>query len=216
MTTTNFWLIRHGETQWNADRRLQGWRDIDLNDVGMQQAEQLAEHLSSANFTARIDHVVSSDLARAHQTATVSAHHFGVPITTTPTLRERNYGIYEGHPLTVVQGRRAGLKDFNLRDPHAPIQDGETLTVFAQRIKGAFEDLAVAYPGRNVMVFAHGGVIDIVWRLTQQLDLEAFRAEAIVNASINEFSVDARQQWQMTRWGQTKHLETDALDDVFR
>lgn len=216
MSTTNFWLIRHGETQWNADRRLQGWRDIALNDKGVQQARHLAEHLASPAFTASIDVIVSSDLARAHQTASMAAGHFGLPIATTAALRERNYGVYEGHELTVVQGGRAGLASFDLRSPDAPIENGETLTVFAQRVHDAFEQLAVEHAGRNIMVFAHGGVIDIVWRRTQGLSLDVFRAEPIVNASINEFSIDADRTWTMVNWGQTHHLGTPALDDVFR
>lgn len=211
MTTTNFWLIRHGETQWNAEKRLQGWRDIPLNERGIAQAHHLARHLASDEFTAHIDAVVSSDLSRAHQTAMLATAHLDVPVITTPSLRERNYGIYEGHELTIVQGRRAGLADFDLRDPHAALENGETLNEFSDRIRDAFEQLAADHAGLNVMVFAHGGVIDIVWRLAQQLGLDAFRKEAIVNASINQFSIDAQRAWVMAGWGQTHHLDAPAL-----
>lgn len=206
MSTSNFWLIRHGETKWNAGMRLQGWRDIALNETGIEQARHLARHLSSSGFTERIDAVVSSDLSRAHETANIAAAHFGHPIVVTPTLRERNFGIYEGQPLVMQENGRAGLTDFDLRCPHTPLDQGETLTVFAQRVRDAFEALANEYMGRNVMVFAHGGVIDIAWRHAQQLGLDVFRAEPIVNASINQFSIGADRSWSMLNWGQTQHL----------
>lgn len=206
MNTSNFWLIRHGETKWNAGMRLQGWRDIALNETGTEQARHLARHFSSGQFTERIDAVISSDLIRAHETATIATSHFGHPVVVTPTLRERNFGIYEGHELTMQDNGRAGLTDFDLRCPHSLVEQGETLTVFAQRIHDAFETLATEYAGRNVMVFAHGGVIDIVWRRAQQLGLDAFRADPIVNASINQFSICPDKTWTMLNWGQVSHL----------
>lgn len=209
--SAHFWLVRHGETAWNAQRRLQGWRDIPLNDAGKEQALQLARHLASGNFSPRIDAVLSSDLARAHETALTATAHLELPVITNPALRERNYGVYEGKTLTIVRGRRAGLTDFDLRDPTAPVKDGEVLQDFAQRIRDAFETLAHEHRGQNVLVFSHGGVIDIVWRLTQQLDLDVFRPDPIVNASINEFRISRRQDWQLVDWGQTGHLDQPAL-----
>lgn len=216
MRPSNFWLIRHGETQWNAERRLQGWRDIALNPAGIQQAEHLARHLASATFSERMDVIVSSDLSRAYQTATLATRHFGHPVVTTPTLRERNFGIYEGHPLTQLNNGRAGLPHFDLRCPHTPIEGGETLTEFSQRVQEAFEQLARDYAGNNIMVFAHGGVIDIVWRHAQQLALDVFRTAPIVNTSINQFSIDANRLWSLLNWGQTSHLRQSALDEVSR
>lgn len=186
--------------------RLQGWRDIDLNDAGIEQARHLGRHLSSPEFTARIDAVISSDLSRAHETARLAAGHFGHPVIVTPTLRERNFGIYEGHELAMQDNGRAGLADFDLRCPHSPVQDGETLTEFAQRVQQAFEALARDYSGNNIMVFAHGGVIDIAWRLSQNLGLDTFRAAPIVNTSINQFSIAQDGRWNMLEWGRVDHL----------
>lgn len=214
MNTSHFWLIRHGETAWNAAMRLQGWRDIALNDAGIDQARHLGRHLSSPDFTARIDAVISSDLSRAHETARLAAGHFGHPVVVTPSLRERNFGIYEGHELVMQDNGRAGLTGFDLRCPHSPVEQGESLSEFAQRVQDAFESLAREYAGRNIMVFAHGGVIDIAWRLSQQLGLEAFRAEPIVNTSINQFSIGADGRWTMMEWGQIGHLVVAASDQA--
>src|SRR5690606_40121585 len=88
-------------------------------------------------------------------------------------LRERNYGIYEGHELVMQPNGRANLRNFDLRCPHSPVEQGETLTAFAQRVHSAFESLATQYAGQNIMVFAHGGVIDIVCRLLLQKKKDA-------------------------------------------
>lgn len=192
--------------------RLQGWRDIDLNDAGIEQAHHLGRHLSSPQFTARIDAVISSDLSRAHETARLAAGHFGHPVIVTPTLRERNFGIYEGQELAMQDNGRAGLVDFDLRCPDSPVPDGETLTEFARRVQQALETLARDYSGKNIMVFAHGGVIDIAWRLSQNLGLDAFRAEPIINTSINQFSITQDGRWSMQEWGQVGHLSVTQPD----
>lgn len=194
--------------------RLQGWRDVALNEAGIEQARHLGHHLASSDFSTRIDAVISSDLSRAHETARLAASHFGHTIVTTASLRERNFGIHEGQTLVMQDNGRAGLPGFDLRCPHSEVEDGETLTRFAQRVQQAFETLAQEYAGRNVMVFSHGGVIDIAWRLSQQLDLDAFRAEPIVNTSINQFSIDTNGLWSMLNWGQIGHLTVAASEQA--
>lgn len=206
MNKSKFWLIRHGETAWNSEKRLQGWRDIELNELGIKQSQDLATHLMSDEFTANIDVIISSDLKRAYQTAEIATKHWGKDIIKLESLRERNYGIYEGHTLVINQGQRAGLADFDLRNPTAELKDGDNLDVFYSRIKNAFEDIAKEHMGKNIMVFAHGGVIDIAWRLAHGYDLNVFREHAIINASINQFSIDSDLNWHVTDWGQTQHL----------
>src|SRR5690625_2089475 len=153
MNKSNFWLIRHGETDWNAEKRLQGWRDVALNSKGVQQSYNLAQYLSSSQFSPRMDIIFSSDLSRAYQTAEIATRHWEIPIIQSPRLRERNYGIYEGEQLTITKGKRAGLANFDLRDPNAELKDGENLKVFYTRIKNAFEDIATEYQSKNIMVF---------------------------------------------------------------
>lgn len=214
MNTTRFWLIRHGETQWNADRRLQGWLDIPLSAVGVQQARQLGSYLRSPSFGAKIDLVVASDLTRAYDTARDAAGHFGLPIERHAGLRERCYGVYEGQDWALLNGKHEGGLPVNFRDPDQAIEQGETLRVFSSRIAQAFEGLAQDHIGKNVMVFSHGGVIDIAWRIANKLPLDAVRPDPILNASINQFAIDADRGWHMHEWGQTEHLDMAALDDV--
>ena len=210
MNTTQFWLIRHGETQWNAERRLQGNIDIPLNATGLEQAENLGQFLRSPAFDVRIDTVVSSDLGRAYETATTAAGHFNLPIEPNPQLRERCYGIYEGQDWAKLKA--LGTLDF--RRPEQDVEQGETLEVFAARVTQAFEALAQRYRGHNVMVFSHGGVIDIVWRKATGNALNAPRPDPIQNASINQFSIDEDGRWHLQDWGMVEHLNDAALDDV--
>ncbi|NYT62033.1 histidine phosphatase family protein [Alcaligenaceae bacterium] len=213
MSKTRFWLIRHGETEWNANRRLQGWLDIPLSAVGARQAEQLRDYLQSSSFTAPVNVVVSSDLSRAFETARIAAGHFGHAIEANDALRERCYGIYEGQDWHSLNAEQAGSQ-VNFRDPQQAIERGETLHDFAHRITQAFEDIARRYPGRNILAFSHGGVIDIAWRKASNLALEVKRHEPILNASINQFSIDQDMNWQIKDWAQAEHLEIPALDDI--
>src|SRR3546814_13321006 len=97
VNTTQFWLIRHGETQWNAEKRLQGWLDIPLSEVGLQQARRLGGYLRSASFSTSIDLVIASDQGRAYETAVRAASRTRCPIARPHNARERYRRVDEGH-----------------------------------------------------------------------------------------------------------------------
>ncbi|HEY9279446.1 MAG TPA: histidine phosphatase family protein [Eoetvoesiella sp.] len=214
MSTTQFWLIRHGETQWNIEKRLQGWLDIPLNDRGVGQAERLGDYLRSPLFDVQVDVVVSSDLSRALDTARIAAGHFGKPVEACAQLRERSFGIYEGWDWAALNGESSGQAGLNFRDPHQLIERGETLHDFGIRIGKAFEDLAQRYKGQNIVAFAHGGVIDVAWRKASRLSFQAPRLDLILNTSINHFAIDEDHNWNIINWGQAEHLDIAALDDI--
>ena len=213
METTHFWLIRHGETEWNANRRLQGWLDIPLSEVGLEQARQLGTYLQSLD-SPRFTAVHSSDLSRAAETAHLATVHLGLPVTTTAELRERNYGVYQGMDWNALSQGLAE-KDINLREPDQAVEQGESLREFAQRVGAAFERLAREHTGQNVLVFAHGGVVDIAWRLAGGHSLATHREGTILNTSISVFDIDIDGGWKMGPWNQVKHLgDIASLDDV--
>ena len=211
---TNFWLIRHGETDWNAMRKLQGWRDIALNGAGIQQAQTLAQALQSAEFSHQIDTIYSSDLSRASETARIATAHLGLPIHTETGLRERGFGVLEGSDWEALKQNAGSPGALNIRDPDTLIQDGESLRVFQQRVVTAFEMLAQRQPGKNVMVFSHGGVIDAVWRKLSNVALADPRPFNILNTSINCFSISPDNTWTLGEWGIISHLQQDALDEL--
>lgn len=206
MYTTQIWLIRHGETDWNAAQRLQGWRDIPLNDTGKNQAKSVQRFLDQQRIA--FDGVLSSDLQRAIQTAQIAFAQHQYPIEQIPALRERNYGIYEGHPWqSLTQLPNEPAPKINLRDPSLDVPEGESLLTFHQRIIEAFNQIALQRPNQKLAVIAHGGVIEMVWRYIQQADLSTPRPYKIVNASVNHFAINQEQQWQEIAWAQVAHLD---------
>lgn len=210
---TTIYLIRHGETDWNTIHRLQGHKDIPLNETGKQQAESLYHFLKEKAVT--FDAILSSSLKRAYQTAEIALDRALDEITLLEGLRERNYGIYEGELWQDLAKRDAnGKEKLNLREPTAEIPQGESISVFATRVLESFREIATTYPDKKIAIFTHGGVIDIVWRHLNSLDLLSKRETPILNGSINIFSIDKDFQWQALAWGKASHLAIDSLDDV--
>jgi probable phosphoglycerate mutase len=144
------WLVRHGETEWNAEGRFQGWTDVPLNETGRAQAGRLRDLLAGREF----DGVWSSDLVRAVETARIAV---GEP-DVDRRLRELDFGDLEGSVWDELDGdMRAGLKEFDsFRSP-----GGESAVAFVERVFAFLDDLE---PGRHV-VFAHGGVIRAIGRV---------------------------------------------------
>jgi len=153
---TTILLARHGETDWNVERRVQGHSDTPLNDTGRGQARALAEELAGEP----IDAVYSSDLARAHETARIVAAGRGLDVTAIRDLRERNFGTWEG--LTD--------EEIYVRHPHARDRswqewgDAETRDEMADRVLGALHRIAETHPDQRVLVVSHGGPLRAVLR----------------------------------------------------
>lgn len=206
---TEIWLIRHGETDWNAEQRLQGWRDIPLNEAGRQQAKSVQRFLTQQNIA--FDAVLTSDLQRAIQTAQIAFEGYPTVLNQDAQLRERNYGIYEGQPWrNLIQFPDQPTLEINLRNPELEVPEGESLTVFHERIIQAFHRIALERPTQRLAVIAHGGVIEMVWRYIKKVELTVPRSESILNASVNHFAIDKEQQWHEIAWGQIDHLPSSA------
>jgi probable phosphoglycerate mutase len=213
-SNTNIILIRHGETAWNAERRLQGHLDIPLNAEGERQAALLAEALAPE----RIDLLVSSGLQRAHQTAQAVAKLRGMPVHVEPGLRERCYGGFEGLLYAEIEQRfPAEFAAWQGRDIDGILPDGknrgETFRQFFDRATGAILALAAAHPGRTVAMVAHGGVLECAYRLALGLSLETARDFKVYNASINRFRID-EGRLVLESWGEVSHLRPAVLDEL--
>jgi broad specificity phosphatase PhoE len=135
---TTLLLVRHGETDWNADGRLQGHTDRPLTDYGRRQARKLAEELEDED----LDAIYSSDLARARETAEIVGARLGLPVVLDPDLREKDWGNWEG--LTAVERDRVEFV-------------GESTEAHHDRILGALRRIAELHPGGRVLVVTHGG-----------------------------------------------------------
>lgn len=205
---TRITVLRHGETAWNTQTRIQGHLDIALNETGRWQAEQAGKSLAGEDIHA----VISSDLARAYDTACAVARHHGHAVQARWDLRERGFGQFEGMTYAEIESQMpTEALLWRNRDPHFAPVGGENLLDFRERITRAMADVARQHAGRHVVVVAHGGVLDIVYRMATGLDLQATRSWALGNASINRILFNG-EHFSLVGWGDTQHLSA-TLDE---
>jgi probable phosphoglycerate mutase len=214
MPTTKIVLIRHGETAWNAERRLQGHIDIALNAEGLRQAEALAAALAGERF----DAIVASDLQRAHQTAQAVARVQGMALHQDPALRERCYGGFEGLLYAEIEERfPIEFAAWQARDIDSVMPSGvrvaESFRQFYERCIVAIVAWAERHPGQTLALVAHGGVLECAYRAAMGLSLETPRDFPVRNASINRFSV-SDGQLSLHSWGEVDHLQRGVLDEL--
>ena len=164
-------LARHGETDWNAERRFQGHADRPLNARGRAQAEALAERLAPASLAA----VYASDLARARETAEIVARRHGLPVVTQPDLKEVDVG--SGSGLTTEEARTRHPEAFSRwRDEGQPgWADGETYEEMRARALRAVLEIGSGHAGETVLVVAHGGTIRALLATALGMDVHEYR-----------------------------------------
>lgn len=210
MPLTRFCIVRHGETTWNAEKRIQGHIDVGLNAVGLAQAEAAANWLAGQEIAA----IYSSDLQRARQTAQRIAAVFNLMINLRPEFRERRYGVFEGR--TYDESRQSFPQEygaFERREPDFVIPGGESLVQLNQRVCDGLRQVAADHPNQMVVVVTHGGVLDIINRLVRGTPLSMARDFLIPNASISLIRYH-NENWHLESWGQTRHLATVGLDEL--
>ncbi|MDR5812360.1 MULTISPECIES: histidine phosphatase family protein [unclassified Caballeronia] len=212
--TTQVLFIRHGETDWNRLKRIQGHVDIPLSAHGVQQAEQLGARLAREG---RLDAVYSSDLQRARQTAHPFADALGLEIRLSEGLRERFFGAFQAHDSDEINEKfPAEYIEWQTRDPgFSPPGDGESQRVFYHRVVHAMEPIVAAHAGGRIAVVAHGGVLDCIYRFAMKLPLQEPRNWPLLNCSINivDYGADGAT---VVSWGDVAHLSTDTDDDNLR
>jgi len=152
-------LIRHGESVWNGERRIQGNQDPPLSPRGRQQAVRLAARLS-VHLPRRPAALFASPLRRAAETAEIVAGAMSLPVVAEPGLREMGLGSWEGRTVPEIRAASPGAYEAWLKDPQAhPAPGGERLEAFAARVTAAFEGLRVAHPDADLILVSHGGPI---------------------------------------------------------
>lgn len=209
LAATRLIAVRHGETAWNVDTRLQGQLDIPLNERGHQQARLAAVTLADETP----DVIYSSDLCRAHATAQALGERIGLPVHTDPGLRERHFGQWQGHTYAEVERQWPELAVFwRARDPAFGPPGGETLEAFFQRCVGTLTRLAQQHPGQTVVVVAHGGVLDCFYRAANRMALNAARTWELPNTGINRL-LHTDSGLRVTGWADVSHLDTWARDE---
>ena len=212
--TTQVLFIRHGETDWNRIKRIQGHIDIPLATTGIAQAGQLAQRLlRESKAGARLDAVYCSDLLRAQQTAKPFANALGLSLSLNEGLRERWYGDFQGHDSEEIRAKYpAEYAVWQSHDPDFAPPGGESQRAFSQRVLRAVEPIVAAHPDGRVACVAHGGVLDCIYRFVRGIALDAPRDWPLLNSSINVVDF-GNGQAKVVSWGDVAHLSSPSSDD---
>lgn len=210
MQVTRILAVRHGETDWNRETRIQGHTDIGLNANGLAQARRLGTALRDEPLAA----IYASDLDRARATAEAVAMHHGLPVRTDAGLRERGFGRLEGltwaeieslHPDEALAWRK--------RHPEFAPPGGESLLRFRERIVSTVHTLAARHLGQQVLIVAHGGVLDVLYRDATRQDLQAPRTWELPNTAVNRL-IWSPEGLGLVGWADTSHLQDGPLDEA--
>ncbi|MFB1481695.1 histidine phosphatase family protein [Corallococcus sp. RDP092CA] len=208
--TTEFILLRHGETEWNASGRLQGHLNSVLSREGLRQADALAARLATLPFQA----LYSSDLDRAVQTAARIAARTGHDLQQDARLRERGLGVLEG--LTRAEASQRHPEVFAAyTEGHADsvVPGGESPSQRLRLALHCLEELGARHPEARVVVVTHGGVLSALLRHCLGIPPTVPRTFSVLNAGWNQFDLH-QGTLRMVTWGDVSHLRTPSLDDT--
>ena len=207
---TRLIAVRHGETAWNLDTRIQGHIDIGLNATGLWQAQRAGQALADEDIGA----IYASDLSRAWQTAEAIAKPHGLSVQSEPRLRERAFGHLEGMSFAEIESMLPeDAKRWRERDPEFEPVGGESLLTFRDRVTRVASELAARHPGQLVTLVAHGGVMDVLYRAATRQELQAPRTWQLGNAAINRM-LWTPEGFSLVGWSDIAHLAADTpLDE---
>jgi broad specificity phosphatase PhoE len=179
-TPVTIHLVRHGETDWNVEGRLQGWTDIPLNATGIEQAHAAASVLAGRP----IGSVLSSDLSRARGTAAMIAAAAGLEVFTDPALRERNYGVAEGRLISELDGEAHGAFDARWDDPDFAFPGGESRRDAHLRLATFLAEMLVSPPPQEIVIVSHGGALRLARGFLEGFPVERLPRWNFANAEI--------------------------------
>ena len=213
MSTTTLCLIRHGETDWNAERRLQGHTDIPLNTKGALQARQMAKALKDIKLS--FDVLYTSDLKRAADTANAVVELFGVEPQVDSALRERHFGALQGLSISEAPSLQPDIWQAHIaRDLEHDLGGGESIQQFSVRVQNALNKIQECHAGKTILLVSHGGTLDMMYRIASKQSLSAERVASVPNASLNWITYSQANGWEVKQWADTRHLEGPALENV--
>ncbi len=212
MHATRLLAIRHGETAWNVDTRIQGHLDIPLNETGLQQARWLAQSLAERDA---VQAIYASDLARAHVTAQTIAQAMGLTVSLHPGLRERAFGDFQGRTFAEIEAELPQeALHWRHRSPEwTPPGAGESLLALRERVLATVEALASRHVGEQIVLVAHGGVMDVLYRAATRLDLQAPRTWSLPNTAVNRL-LWTPEGLSLVGWADTSHLDGRSRDET--
>jgi probable phosphoglycerate mutase len=205
-TPTRILFIRHGETDWNVRRVIQGWKGTGLNKLGLHQAVLAAKRVAGLGLD--VDAIVCSDLKRAKQTGQAVAKALKLPLRTRQDLRERCFGEWEGQSIEQVLARfklgaKARKDPFLAFDP----KGGESMAVFARRMQGFLDAMVKEYAGKTVVAVSHGGPVRVAACLATGIPPKVyFKLGRPGNVSLTLLAHQGKVWW-MESYNDMAHLE---------
>ncbi|MDA5543008.1 2,3-diphosphoglycerate-dependent phosphoglycerate mutase GpmB [Yersinia rochesterensis] len=211
------YLVRHGETIWNAARRIQGQSDSPLTDTGVRQAELVAQRVRSQGIT----HIITSDLGRTKQTAQIIADACRLTIVEDPRLRELNMGVLETRPIeSLTPEEEQWRKQMVNGTAGARIPEGESMAELGRRMHAALNSCRELPEGSKPLLVSHGMALGCLLSTLLGLPAHAERRLRLRNCSLSR--VDYQESpWLASGWviesaGDTAHLDMPALDELQR
>jgi len=202
MKETEIILIRHGETEWNSQQRMQGHSNSDLSSVGQAQIQALGQWMKNVPF----DHIYSSDSLRAKQTAEAITQFSGHELQFDRRLREKNLGVFEG--LTSEEARERNPEVFRLFKTAGSkyvIDEGESTQQLQDRALEIVDEIRIKHPEERVLLVTHGGFIRVVMKHSLGLSLETPTRFLIRNTGV--FRLVWEDKWIVSQMGGVSHLE---------
>jgi len=202
MKETEIILIRHGETEWNSQQRMQGHSNSDLSSVGQAQIQALGQWMKNVPF----DHIYSSDSLRAKHTAEAITQFSGHKLKIDLRLREKNLGVFEG--LTSEEARERHPEVFRLFKTAGSkyvIDEGESTQQLQDRALEIVDEIRIKHPEERVLLVTHGGFIRVVMKYSLGLSLETPTRFLIRNTGV--FRLVWEDKWIVSQMGGVSHLE---------
>lgn len=197
------YLIRHGTTIWNTEQRIQGHTDVPLNEFGFEQSRRIAQRLRGE----KIDAVWSSDLSRARVTAEILAEPHGLPVKTTPLLRERRFGDWEGltQEEIVARGDRELLDAYRAAVVADLPPNAESMQSVWDRLSQVLQDIILLHAEGQVAVVGHGGSLRVILCQAMRAPLECVRHIWLDNACLSLVEFNGDRSW-VRLMNDTSHL----------
>lgn len=199
---STIYLVRHGQTLWNADMRFQGTSDIQLSDLGVRQAEMLADRFKDI----KLDAIYSSDLNRAFNTAKIVAQKHELQVVAKEKLREICFGAWEGLNREQIEKKWPGkLKEFFENPLSRCIPEGENFSDVQQRAYKCFDEIINSHKKSKLLIVAHGGTINTILAEILKMDLSAVWNLKQENTAVNIINIyDKRKIVSLAN--DTRHL----------
>ena len=205
MDNTQFHLVRHGQTVWNSQGRIQGSKDSPLTERGIADAEAAARRLSEESFSA----IFTSDLPRAYETARIIATASAVALHADPRLRETNNGIFEGKTRAEAASEFPKIfAEHAERSPDYALPGGESRRSVQNRAIDFFTEIAKIHPGERLVAVSHGGLLSAFVCAILDLPLSRSRTFWVSNGGISlvTYIADDEGSWRIETLNETQHL----------